>query len=202
MQTDRKEKLWDKKGLEGIKQKGHERVKGEKKNKKRKTCESAHRICDHQDLKLYPVAETCHLSASTKYLGSLLSDCISCSLRKLVHPEGDSLVLLSLGRNSSPVSDPCQYHSKWRNCWEDFVGFSEILKNCKQTLLHTKKASCKAGSWTWRSIQITDTYCNLNLMSSIAAHRMALFGICFLTFIFNTQPDTDVYIQIIRIFGL
>lgn len=65
------------------------------------------------------------------------------------------------------VTPPCcQYHSKWRNCWEDFVGFSEILKNCKQTQLHTKKASCKAGSWTWRSIKITDTDCNLNVLHS------------------------------------
>lgn len=35
-----------------------------------------------------------------------ITDCVSCSLRKLVHPEGDSPVLPSLGRNSSPVIGP------------------------------------------------------------------------------------------------
>lgn len=33
----------------------------ERKNKKRQTCKLAHMICDQEDLKLYPVAETCCL---------------------------------------------------------------------------------------------------------------------------------------------
>lgn len=62
MQTDRKEKLCDKKGLEGIKQKKVMNVQEEKKNEKGKPCKLARMICDHEDLELHPVADTCSVS--------------------------------------------------------------------------------------------------------------------------------------------
>lgn len=73
------------------------------------------------------------------------------------------------------------------------IAFQSTLNSfLQQTPLHIKKATCKTGSQMLNSIKITDTNCNLNLMSfCIAAHRMALSGIHFLAFISNTQPDTD-----------
>jgi len=114
-------------------------VSREEREKKR-TCELAYVICDHQDLKFYPIAKTCCLSASKRYLWSLLSDCVSCSLSKLVHLEGDSLILLSLGRNSSSANDlfmlSIQFHIE-----ELLRGFCWLLKESQK--LRTKTPSYK-----------------------------------------------------------
>lgn len=146
-------------------------------------------ICDHQDFKLYAVSETCHPSASKKYLWSLLSCCVSCSLRKLV--------LIPLGTNSSPV----HYPSMWLIWFQVeellrgfLLGFSKHVKNCKQAPLQIQKASCRTGFQMLRSTKITDTDCNLNLISfCIATHRMTIFEIHFLTFISNTFNQIQMY---------